>query len=78
MNNLCKSKGIILEIIDLFSFKVKLEDETVINATISGKMKMNLDFEIYVGEEVPVDMSPYDRTRGRINFRHWERTAPEK
>lgn len=78
MNNLIVTKGVVLEIINLTSFKVRLQDETVINATISGKLKRYLDFNIYVGEEVPIDMSPHDRTRGRINTRYWKRTKPEK
>lgn len=74
MNNLFETQGIILEIIDSRTYKVRLDDESIIYATISGKMKLNLEFDIYVGEKVPVVLSPYDRTRGRINFRHWERT----
>ncbi|MFK7936263.1 MAG: translation initiation factor IF-1 [Saprospiraceae bacterium] len=78
MNNLIVTKGTIIKIVDKTSFKVKMKDETVIDATISGKMKMCLDFDIYEGEEVPIDMSPHDRTRGRINLRSWTRNKLEK
>lgn len=78
MNNLIKTRGIVVEIVNSSSFRIRLTDETIIHATISNKLKKPLDFDIYVGEEVPIDMSPYDKTRGRINTRYWQRTKPEK
>jgi len=38
-------------------------------ATISGKMRMHY-IRILPGDKVGLEMSPYDLTRGRINFRH--------
>ena len=76
MNDLIKTKGIVTEIIDLTTFQVRLNNETVIVVTISNKLKKPLDFDIYVGEEMPINMSIYDRTRGRINTQFWERTKP--
>jgi translation initiation factor IF-1 len=50
-------------------FRVQLENEHVIIATISGKMRMNY-IRILPGDKVAVEMSPYDLTRGRIIYRY--------
>jgi translation initiation factor IF-1 len=50
-------------------FRVKLENGHEILATISGKMRMHY-IRILPGDKVGLEMSPYDLTRGRINFRH--------
>ena len=49
-------------------FKVKLENDVVILATVSGKIRMNY-IRILPGDRVTVEISPYDLTRGRITFR---------
>jgi translation initiation factor IF-1 len=50
-------------------FRVQLENEHIIVATISGKMRMNY-IRILPGDKVAVEMSPYDLTRGRIIYRY--------
>ncbi|MBL4648757.1 MAG: translation initiation factor IF-1, partial [Aureispira sp.] len=50
-------------------FRVQLENEHIIIATISGKMRMNY-IRILPGDKVAVEMSPYDLTRGRIIYRY--------
>jgi len=60
--NIIETTGIVKGIINQSIFNVQLKDATMIIATISGKVK--LDFEIYLGEEVPIEMSPLDKTRG--------------
>ena len=49
------------------NFKVQLPDKnkTVIQAHTCGKMKQS-KVRIVVGDEVEVEITPYDRTRGRI------------
>ncbi len=49
-------------------FRVELENGHKILAYLSGKMKMNL-IKILPGDEVTVQLSPYDLTRGRIVYR---------
>ena len=70
-SHVVETVGVVQEIIDEVTFKVKLADETEIIATISRSA--NLDFGIYIGEEVPLHRSPYDLSRARINFRYWVR-----
>jgi len=67
--NLIKQDGIILEALSNAMFKVRLENGHEILATISGKMRMHY-IRILPGDKVGVEMSPYDLTRGRINFRY--------
>ena len=49
-------------------FKVKLENEHVINAVISGKIRKN-NIQILLDDMVEIEMSPYDMTLGRITYR---------
>jgi len=49
-------------------FKVTLENGHEILAHVSGKMRMNF-IRILPGDEVTVEVSPYDLTRGRIVLR---------
>ena len=66
---LIKQDGTIIEALSNAMFKVKLENGHEILATISGKMRMHY-IRILPGDKVGLEMSPYDLTRGRINFRH--------
>ena len=59
--------GIIEEALPNAMFRVKLENEHVITAHISGKMRMYY-IKILPGDKVKVEMSPYDLTKGRITF----------
>lgn len=67
--NLIRQDGEITEALSNAMFRVKLENEHVIIATISGKMRMNY-IRILPGDRVAVEMSPYDLTRGRIIYRY--------
>jgi len=49
-------------------FRVELENGHKVLAYLSGKMKMNL-IKILPGDQVTVQLSPYDLTRGRIGYR---------
>ncbi len=66
---LIKQDGVIVEALSNAMFRVKLENEHVIIATISGKMRMNY-IRILPGDKVSVEISPYDLSRGRITYRY--------
>ncbi|MEZ5001940.1 MAG: translation initiation factor IF-1 [Chitinophagales bacterium] len=66
---LLKLDGTITEALSNAMFRVKLENEHEIVATISGKMRMHY-IKILPGDKVSVEMSPYDLSRGRITFRY--------
>ena len=61
-------EGLVIETLPNTTFKVKLENDDVITAHISGKMRKNY-IRILTGDKVKVEMSPYDLTKGRITFR---------
>jgi translation initiation factor IF-1 len=67
--DLLKLDGIIADSLSNAMFRVKLENEHEIVATISGKMRMHY-IKILPGDKVAVEMSPYDLSRGRITFRY--------
>ena len=67
--NLIKQDGIIEEALSNAMFRVRLENDHQIIATITGKMRMNY-IRILPGDKVAVEMSPYDLTRGRIIYRY--------
>jgi len=49
-------------------FKVVTESNVMILATLSGKLRQN-HIKILPGDEVMVEVSPYDTSRGRISWR---------
>ncbi|MDA3822745.1 MAG: translation initiation factor IF-1 [Bacteroidales bacterium] len=61
--------GVILESLSNAMFRVELENEHVITAHISGKMRMHY-IKLLPGDKVKVEMSPYDLTKGRISYRY--------
>ncbi len=66
---LIKQDGIIEEALSNAMFRVRLENDHQLIATISGKMRMNY-IRILPGDKVAVEMSPYDLSRGRITYRY--------
>ena len=64
-----KIKGVIVEQLPNAMFRVKIEtgDYEVI-AHMSGRMRKNR-IRVLQGDEVTVEMSPYDLTKGRIIYR---------
>lgn len=50
-------------------FRVELENGHQILAHVSGKMRMHF-IRILPGDQVTVEMSPYDLNRGRIVLRN--------
>ena len=61
--------GTITEALSNAMFRVELENEHVITAHISGKMRMHY-IKILPGDRVKLEMSPYDLTKGRIIYRY--------
>jgi translation initiation factor IF-1 len=61
--------GVVTEVLPDGNYRVKLDNEHVILAYMSGKMR-KFRIRTGVGDRVIIEMSPYDLERGRINFRH--------
>lgn len=63
-----KVEGSVTETLPNAMFRVELENGHEILAHISGKMRMHF-IKILPGDQVTVELSPYDLTRGRIVYR---------
>ena len=61
-------QGTVIEVLPNTVFRVKLENDHIITAHISGRMRKNY-IRILNGDNVTVEMSPYDLSKGRITFR---------
>ncbi len=61
-------EGTVVEILANTTFRVKLENGHEILAHISGKMRQ-FNIRILAGDEVTVEMTPYDLSKGRITYR---------
>ena len=66
--DLIEMSGEVIDTMPNTTFKVKLENDHVITAHISGKMRKHY-IRILTGDTVTVEMTPYDLTKGRITFR---------
>lgn len=61
-------EGVVTETLPNAMFRVKLDNNHVVLAHISGKMRMHY-IRILPGDRVTVELSPYDLNRGRIIYR---------
>ena len=64
-----ETQAVVIEKLPKAMFKVKLDNGIVIQAHVSGKIRMNY-IRILPGDRVSIEISPYDLTRGRITFRY--------
>lgn len=65
---LMEFSGVVTELLPNAMFRVQLDNEHVILAHTSGKMRKNR-IRVLLGDRVTVEMTPYDLTKGRISFR---------
>lgn len=66
--DLIEVDGTVKEALPNAKFKVELQNGHIVEAHISGKIRMNF-IRILPGDVVKVELSPYDLTKGRITFR---------
>ena len=65
-----RRRGKVIESLPSAMFKVALADKSsVVIAHISGRMRRN-HIRVLPGDDVDVEMSPYDLTRGRLVYRY--------
>lgn len=60
--------GIVEELLPAATFKVRLENDHLIHAHLSGRMRMHR-IRILPGDSVTIEMTPYDLSKGRIIYR---------
>ena len=63
-----KLSGTVEEILGNSMFRVRLENDHMVTAYIGGKLRMHT-IKIILGDEVDVEMTPYDLTKARITYR---------
>ena len=62
-------EGTVVEALPNTMFRVKLENDHVVTAHISGKMRKHY-IRILRGDTVKVELTPYDLSKGRIVYRN--------
>lgn len=72
---LVEMEGVVSEVLPNTSFRVTLQNGAAVTAYASGKMRKHR-IRILAGDRVTLEMSPYDLTKGRINFRHKDDGPP--
>ncbi|HVT01569.1 MAG TPA: translation initiation factor IF-1 [Patescibacteria group bacterium] len=60
--------GIVKEVLPNTLFRVEIEGGNIILCHLSGKMRIHF-IKILPGDKVRVEMTPYDKSRGRITYR---------
>lgn len=66
---LLEFKGKVVEVLPNAMFRVELENKHIVLAHTSGKMRKNR-IRILLGDDVTVEMTPYDLSKARIKLRH--------
>ena len=66
--DLIEMDGEVIETLPNTTFRVKLDNDHVVTAHISGKMRKHY-IRILTGDKVKVEITPYDLSKGRIIFR---------
>jgi len=60
--------GTVAEVLPGTMYRVKLENGHMVLAHVSGKIRKNF-IRISIGDNVTVEISAYDLTKGRITYR---------
>ncbi|MCL5019430.1 MAG: translation initiation factor IF-1 [Patescibacteria group bacterium] len=61
--------GIVKESLPNTLFRVELADKSLIICHLSGKMRLHF-IKILPGDRVKIEMTEYDKTKGRITYRY--------
>ena len=66
-SDVIETEGKVQEILPGGKFKVEIEGGHIVEAHVSGKMRINM-IRILPGDKVVIQLSPYDLTHGRIIY----------
>ncbi len=72
---LIEMHGVVNEILPDSRYRVTLDNGHQLIAYTGGKMRKH-HIRILAGDNVSLELSPYDLSKGRITFRHLERRSP--
>jgi translation initiation factor IF-1 len=62
-------RGVVTEALGNSNFRVQISDDHSVLAKIAGRMR-RYRIRVLPGDQVTVEVSPYDLERGRITYRH--------
>jgi translation initiation factor IF-1 len=71
---LIEMSGVVNEVLPDSRYRVTLDNGHVLVAYSAGRMKKHR-IRILAGDNVSLEMSPYDLSKGRITFRHLDRPS---
>jgi translation initiation factor IF-1 len=71
---LLEMRGVVSEVLPDSRYRVKLENGHELVAYSGGKMRKN-HIRILAGDNVSLELSPYDLSKGRITFRFLDRSG---
>ena len=66
--DLLEFKGKVIDLLPNAMFRVRLENDHIVTAHTAGKLRKNR-IRVLQGDNVTVEVTPYDLTKGRIIFR---------
>ena len=66
-NDIIEAEGKVVDILPGGKLKVELDGGHIVEAHVSGKMRVN-NIRILPGDTVVIELSPYDLTHGRIVY----------
>ena len=66
--DLLEFKGKVIDLLPNAMFRVKLDYNHIVTARTAGKLRKNR-IRVLQGDNVTVEVTPYDLTKGRIIFR---------
>lgn len=61
-------EGVVKESLPNTLFRVEISGGHIVLCHLSGKMRMNF-IKILPGDKVRLELTPYDKTKGRITYR---------
>jgi translation initiation factor IF-1 len=73
--DLIEMHGVVDEVLPDSRFRVTLDNGHQLIAYAGGKMRKHR-IRVLAGDNVSLELSPYDLNKGRITFRHLERRGP--
>lgn len=73
--DLIEMNGVVSEVLPDSRFRVTLENGHCLVAYSAGKMRKH-HIRIIAGDNVSLELSPYDLSKGRITFRHLPGRSP--
>ena len=74
---LLEMDGVVEEVLPNTQFRVTLSNGASVLAYAGGNVRKNR-IRILAGDRVTLEMTPYDLTKGRINFRHLDERPPSR